>query len=173
MTLDFKKLILNAVRKQMAIQHFSTNGQIFKKEELPERVMAKIGETFGEDFMGDANYTLWFSGQGLTKEIVQKTIFKIANKAMGEAANSMNDSDLKMIDLGTGGGNAETPSRTPDDMTSMSDPSADDANAQAVGDLMGSPSDGDDDADEMDDLDESVEEPSEGEKFCFIKITMK
>jgi len=35
MTLDFKKLVRNAIRSQMVIQHFECNVQIFKQGELP------------------------------------------------------------------------------------------------------------------------------------------
>lgn len=216
MTLDFKKLVLNGVRKQMTIQHFECNAQIFKKDELPEAVLAKIQEKFGQDFVEDANYTLWFSGEGITKETVEKTIFKIVNSALGSSANNMNESDLKMIDLGGGAAAEPPPGETATEAPSLSDPGADAANAQAVADLVGGDEDseeGGDDSDEVDreikkeldadfgpedgeddedddeepgddedddeeseddeELDESVEQPASGEKFVFLKITMK
>lgn len=176
MTLDFKKLIRNAVKKQMAIQHFGCNVQIFKKEELPERVAARIRELKGETFLEDANYTLWFSGNNITKETVEKTVFKIANKAMAESANDMNEKDLVLLDLGDGAAEpepaADEAGGSEDADGALSDQEADDANAEAAGALFGSGEE-DDDADEADDLDESVEEPAPGERFCFIKITMK
>ena len=137
MTLDFKKLIVNAVKKQMAVQHFECNVQIIKKEELPEGVVAKLTKAFGDSFLLDANYTLWFSGNNITKEIVEKTIFKIANKAMGEAANNMNESDLKLVDLGNGT-TPSAPQATPDEVDSMTSPEADSANADAITGLVGS-----------------------------------
>jgi hypothetical protein len=137
MTLDFKKLIVNAVKKQMAVQHFECNVQIFKKEELPEGVVAKLTKAFGDSFLLDANYTLWFSGNNITKETVEKTLFKIANKAMGEAANNMNESDLKLVDLGNGT-TPSAPQETSDDVDSMTSPDADAANAEAITGLVGS-----------------------------------
>ena len=137
MTLDFKKLIVNAVKKQMAVQHFECNVQIFKKEELPEGVVAKLTKAFGDSFLLDANYTLWFSGNNITRETVEKTLFKIANKAMGEAANNMNESDLKLVDLGNGT-TPSAPQETPDDVDSMTSSDADVANAEAITDLVGS-----------------------------------
>jgi len=62
MTLDFKKLVRNAVLGQMKVQHFECNAQLFKKDELPEQVAAAVGKAYGQDFLADANYTLWFSG---------------------------------------------------------------------------------------------------------------
>ena len=35
MTLDFKKLLLNAIERQMQIQHFTANAQVFKRDEMP------------------------------------------------------------------------------------------------------------------------------------------
>ena len=137
MTLDFKKLIINAVKKQMAVQHFECNVQIFKKEELPENVAAKLAKAFGDSFLADANYTLWFSGNNITKDTIEKTLFKIANKAMGEAANNMNESDLKLVNLG-GGTTPSAPQDTTDDVETMADAGADAANADAISDLVGS-----------------------------------
>lgn len=171
MTLDFKKLVRNSVLKQQKIQHFECNVQIFKQEELPPAVVQKIQKAYGNDFLADANYTLWFSGQNITKEIIEKTLFKIANKALGEAANSMAESDFKTIDLAAVTDTEETPEKTLDDVDSVFDSDSETANADAIHDLVGD--DDNDDADEADDLDESVESPEAGEKFVFLKITMK
>ena len=137
MTLDFKKLILNSIRKQMKIQHFESNCQIFKKDELPENVQNKIKTQKGDIFLEDAHYTVWFSGNNITKEIIEKTIFKIVNSALGSSANDMNEKDLILIDLGNGT-TPPTPKSTPDEVDSMTSPEADAANADAITDLVGS-----------------------------------
>lgn len=137
MTLDFKKLILNSIRKQMKIQHFESNCQIFKKDELPENVQNKIKTQKGDIFLEDAHYTVWFSGNNITKEIIEKTIFKIVNSALGSSANDMNEKDLILIDLGNGT-TPSTPKSTPDEVDSMTSPEADAANADAITDLVGS-----------------------------------
>ena len=164
MTLDFKKLVLNSVKKEMSIQHFECNAQLFKKEELPEHVAGKIREAYGETFLDDANYTLWFSGNNLTKETVDKTIFKICNNALGKAANNMNESDLKDIDLG--GGTAQPPPETPaNKVDSLGDAGADEANGEALADLMNGdkePEDGADDAGDQDQIDSEVQDEIDG-----------
>lgn len=137
MTLDFKKLILNNIRKQMKIQHFESNCQIFKKDELPEDVQNKIKAKKGDIFLEDAHYTVWFSGNNITKEIIEKTIFKIVNSALGSSANDMNEKDLILIDLG-GGTAPSAPQDTTDDVETMADAGADAANADAISDLVGS-----------------------------------
>ena len=43
---------------------------------------------------------IFFAAPDINKEIIEKYIFKLTNKALGEAANSMNESDIKIIDLG-------------------------------------------------------------------------
>jgi len=136
MTLDFKKLILNNIRKQMKIQHFESNCQIFKKDELPENVQNRIKAEKGDIFLEDAHYTIWFSGNNITKEIIEKTIFKIVNSALGSSANDMNEKDLILIDLG-GGTTPSAPQATPDEVDSMTSPEADAANADAITGLVG------------------------------------
>ena len=193
--------------------------QLFKKEELPAAVISKVQSVYGATFLDDAQYTLWFSGNNITKEIIEKTIFKIVNQALGSSANNMNESDLKTIDLAGTADSAETPEETASETPSLVDKGAEEANAQAVSDLVGNDdgddqaeigreiadeledgsADGDDDEDVQEinseiedelasddeddeddedgeddkDISESVETPSAGEKFVFLKITMK
>jgi len=163
MTLDFKKLVLNGVKKEMSIQHFECNAQIFKKEELPPNVLEKIRQVYGQDFAEDANYTLWFSGNNITKETIEKTIFKICNNALGRAANNMNESDLKTLDLG--GGTAQPPPETPaNQVDSLGDAGAEEANGEALADLMddGQEGDGQANADDQARIDAEVQDELEG-----------
>lgn len=156
MTLNFKKLIRNQIKKQMAIQHWESNVQIFKRDELPDRVTSKIKEVFGENYILDADYLLFFSGHDITKELAEKTIFKISNKALGEAANNMTENDIKVFGFKDDETSASYTDDTTDDVDRLSDPAADDANAAAI-----------------DELTETVENPEPGEKFAFLKITMR
>ena len=135
MTLDFKKLLINAVRRQMSIQHFTSNVQVFRKEELPAWVTQQIKDKFGESYTEDGDWWIWLSSKELSKDN-RETVFKILNAALGQAANNMTDTDLKLVTL-------EKP--------------ADAENAEAPEETV----------------DESVEDPEEGEKFMFLKVTMK
>ena len=65
-------------------------------------------------------------------------MFKILNAALGNAANNMTDTDLKLVTL-------EKPAGADDEPEAKSEES----------------------------VDESVEDPEEGEKFMFLKVTMK
>lgn len=128
MTLDLKKLIVNAVRRQMSIQHFQANVQVFKRDEMPEWVTGQIKAKFGESYGADGDWWVWLSSKELSKDS-RETAFNVLNSALGEAANNMTDTDLKIIAL-------EKPA-------------------------------------EGDAVDESVENPEEGEKFMFLKVTIK
>ena len=49
MTLDFKKLIVNLAERQLAIQHFTSTVQVFKRDEMPGWVVMQIKSKFGEN----------------------------------------------------------------------------------------------------------------------------
>ena len=132
MTLDFKKLIVNLVERQMAIQHFTSNVQVFKRDEMPEWVVEQIKSKFGESYTEDGDWWVWLSSKELSKDN-RETVFKILNSALGQAANNMTDTDLKLVTL---------------------DKPSDEAKSEET-------------------VDESVENPEEGEKFMFLKVTMK
>ena len=137
MTLDFKKLVTNLVKKQMSIQHYTANVQVFRKDEMPGWVTEQIKEKFGESYTEDGDVWVWLSSKELSKAN-RETVFKILNAALGNAANNMTDTDLKLVTL-------EKPAGADDEPEAKSEES----------------------------VDESVEDPEEGEKFMFLKVTMK
>lgn len=201
MTLEFKKLIINNIKKQMRIQHYDANVQLFKRDEIPEFVTNKIQKDFGQNYLLDADYLLFFSKKGLTKDEVEKSVFKVVNAALGESANNSNPSDFKMFSLEQVSVDQKVPDKTIDDVDSLVDTDSDDVNNKVIDNIISSGSSDDDDDeeeiekeinaeiessddedDEEDDvineeikseLDESVDSPEEGEKFVFVKITMK
>lgn len=140
MTLDFKKLLINAIRRQQAIQHFTSNVQVFKRDEMPAWVVEQIKQKFGDSYVEDGDWWVWLSSKELSKDN-RETVFKILNSALGQAANNMTETDLKLVSLEKPAGATDEP----------------EAKAEA-------PEKG---------VDESVESPEEGEKFMFLKVTMK
>lgn len=137
MTLDFKKLLVNAIRSQQSIQHFTSNVQVFKRDEMPAWVVEQIKSKFGESYVEDGDWWVWLSSKELSKDN-RETAFKILNSALGQAANNMTDTDLKLVTL-------EKPAGAEGEPGAKSE--------EAV--------------------DESVEDPEEGEKFMFLKVTLK
>lgn len=157
MTLIFKKFIRNSILAQMKIQHFDANVQVFKRGEIPEKVMNKMQQLWGKNFGLDGDYWIFFSGQNITQEIADKTLFKIANNALGRAANDMKENEIKVFWFKDDETADAVPEKTSDEVQSLADPGADDANSGAISDTM----------------DESVDNPQPGEKFAFLKILMK
>lgn len=137
MTLDFKKLLINAVRRQMSIQHFTSNVQVFKRGEMPAWVVEQIKSKFGESYTEDGDWWVWLSSKELSKDN-RETVFKVLNSALGQAANNMTDTDLKLVTLEKPAGAGDEP-----------------------------------EAENGETVDESVEDPEEGEKFMFLKVSMK
>jgi len=137
MTLDFKKLLINAVRRQQSIQHFTSNVQAFKRDEMPEWVVDQIKQKFGENYCEDGDWWIWLSSKELSKDD-RETVFKVLNAALGQAANNMTETDLKLVTL-------DKPAGAGDESEAKSEET----------------------------VDESVEDPEEGEKFMFLKVTIK
>jgi len=176
MTLDFKKLLKNAIVKQMTIQHVEIPDrsiQIFKRDELItcQRITQRLQSIFGQNFMLDGDFWVFFSDQGsdvtFDKDFAEKTLFKVVNAGLGESANNMTEAELKMFSFED---DRDVPEKTTDDMDVTKDTDGDEANDRAVAGAIGG-EESDEDVDDV--LDESVEEPSSGEKFIFLKITMK
>lgn len=168
MTLDFKRLITNQIQDQMDIQHFQCKAQLFRRDELRPgwKVVRKITEKYGQNALLDADWLLFFAGRNIDSSMLKENgaLFKIANAALGRAANSMAEGDFKLVDM-----DEKRPQNAPEsaddqierlvggDDTDDSGTVRSDPNAEAVADV----------------LNESVESPEQGEKFAFIKITIK
>lgn len=165
MTLDLKKLILNSIRKEQEIHHFEqANVELFKKEELPSKVVNRIRSMFGDTYLEDAQLILFFSGNSdvINKENLKKYVFKVTNAAAGSSANDLNDDSFKLFSYEGDGTVVDDPKPADDgkkdEMTDpFPNPGADEANGEALADA----------------LSESVQDPHEGERFAFVKITMK
>jgi len=159
MTLNFKKFLRNQVLKQMRIQHWDANVQVFKRDELPDFVQQRIQKIFGENSLEDADWLVFASAPGITKKTAETTIFKIFNKALGEAANNMIPEEIKVFEFEDRA--APAPAETSDSVDRLTDPEAEAANQDAAaGALEGG-------------LYETVESPEPGERFAFLKVTMK
>ena len=156
MTLDIRKLIKNRIEKERVIHHWEGRCEIFRRDEIPEAVAARIQEIHGEDYLEDANYVLFFSAPGLNKAAIKKYVFKITNKALGESANSMTPGDFKILSLNgrpaaPADTSADTPADTQADTPAVSDPEADAENAIAVADVIaGDGEGGQEDPDDFD-----------------------
>lgn len=200
MTLDIKKLLVNIIKKQMKIQHMDAPVEVFKKENIPEKISKKITAEFGDDYLLDSNMIVFYRGQFDKDQI--ETLFNITNKAFGEDANRMTIGDFKRFSLDGGpmeqpGEQAEAPKE--DVAEQPADDEADDMNnddqaadidaEQDNGDAVQQAVDDEDDEDKQLDkeVDEIVNEDDEdaepqsqqtaaaplGNSYLFLKITTK
>lgn len=173
MTLDIKKMILNAVRNQQKIHHTDkigvnedpVNSQIFTKEELEThapKATARIKEIFGATFLEDAELVLFFTSKaGFSKELTKApngTLFKTIDNALSKDANRLTEGDIKSFSFEEEQAEEEPDAEEPEEETAEEKP-AEDAEAK--------------DAEATEEIGESVESPKPNEKFIFVKINLK
>ena len=114
MTLDVKKLLRNLLRKQMSIQHFTAKHDVFEVDAIPSKIKTKIHEEFGENYLLDADYVVFFRGKMTSDQI--KKLYNLTNKAFGEDANRLVEGDFKKISFVK-----STPSNTEEETKETSD----------------------------------------------------
>lgn len=107
MTLDIKALLKNLLKKQMSIQHFTAKTDVFAVGAVPKRIKDKIKEEFGDQFLMDANYVVFFRGD-INKDGMKK-LFNLTNKAFGEDANRLVEGDFKRISFAVDSSTDEEP----------------------------------------------------------------
>lgn len=181
MTLDVKALLKNLLKRQMAIQHFTAKTDVFGINAVPKRIQEKIKKEFGDQFLLDANYVVFFRGN-IDKDGMKK-LFNLTNKAFGEDANRLTEGDFKKISFAA--------ASEPADGTSVQDPAEDTSDEDdAEEDVEEEKKDVeeavdpdsttiDDEVDEIVNegkttkLDEDVEIDSSVDAYVFLKITTK
>ena len=172
MTLDIKALLKNLLKKQMSIQHFTAKTDVFAVEAVPKRIKDKIKEEFGDQFLLDANYVVFFRGD-INKDGMKK-LFNLTNKAFGEDANRLVEGDFKRISFAVDSSTDEEPK---DDEEPVEEPENKEE-AQAEEDIDHETSTIDDEVDEIVNegkikLDEDVQIDSSVDAYVFLKITTK
>lgn len=93
MTLDLEKFISNSIKTQAKIQHLSVNTKTVKK--VPEAVKKLITADYGDNYLLDADYVSFFWGD-LTKDTI-KSLFNVVDKALGQSANRLTQTDFKKM----------------------------------------------------------------------------
>lgn len=172
MTLDVKALLKNLLKKQMSIQHFTAKTDVFAVGAVPKRIKDKIKEEFGDQFLLDANYVVFFRGD-INKDGMKK-LFNLTNKAFGEDANRLVEGDFKRISFAVDSSTNEEPK---DDEESVEEPENKEE-APAEEDVDHETSTIDDEVDEIVNegkvkLDEDVQIDSSVDAYVFLKITTK
>lgn len=200
MTLDICRLLFNVINKQMKIQHNARTAGVYKPDQIPEDVKAKILSKYGEDFLGDANILVFFRGLE-DKKSVQK-LFKTLDNALGNDANLLVVGDFKKLSMNDDGKSGK--SGKSDDDSEMSDEAKiqndvdevlkedDDDDSEDSEDKSEDSDDSDDDSEDSENSDDSDDDSSETSdpaagaeqdnteqerevpgEYVFIKITVK
>lgn len=153
MTLDICRLLFNVINKQMKIQHNARTAGVYKPDQIPEDVKAKILSRYGEDFLGDANILVFFRGLE-DKKSVQK-LFKTLDNALGNDANLLVVGDFKKLSMNDDGKAVKS-----DDDSEMSD----EAKIQNdVDEVLKEDDEDDDDEDDDDDSEDSEDSDDKSE----------
>lgn len=170
MTLDIKTLLKNLLKKQMSIQHFTAKTEVFGISAVPKRIKEKIKEDFGEQFLLDANYVVFFRGD-VDKDGMKK-LFNLTNKAFGEDANRLTEGDFKKISF-ISTDSQEEPEESKDEEPPKEE-LEEEPEKQSSEDVDTTIDDEVDEiVNESDQLDEDVQIDSSVDAYVFLKITTK
>ena len=145
MIIKLPLMLHNIVSKQFKISHVPCDVIAFKKEEIPSNISKLIEDQYDEKFLEDCDTVLFIKGP-IDKEL-RKKIFKACDKALGEGANMMNETDFKLLKLND----------DEDDFGGEDDQTDEEKIDSQVADIVNEP---DDDTDE-DDIDNEDEDNSD------------
>lgn len=146
MIIKLPLMLHNIVSKQFKISHVPCDVIAFKKEEIPSNISKLIEDQYDEKFLEDCDTVLFIKGP-IDKEL-RKKIFKACDKALGEGANMMNETDFKLLKLNDD---------DEDDFGGEDDQTDEEKIDSQVADIVNEP---DDDTDE-DDIDNEDEDNSD------------
>jgi len=167
MTLDIAKFISNSIRTQAKIQHLEVKVKTSDTKSVPQSVSSIISKEYGEKYLLDADYVVFFWGSIAKDDI--KRLFNVVDKALGKSANKLTDTDFKKISI--------------DDSTSNGNDDAKDDNSEDDSKDVGEPEEDDSkDVEEEKNVEDEVDEvlkedeestPAAPTNHFFLKITLK
>lgn len=175
MTLDIPQFIANSIRKESKIHHLDINVKAVAKDDVPSSVTKLIYKDYGDKYLEDADYVVFFWG-GINKDNIDK-LFNVADKALGKSANKLTDKDFKKISMdGDDSDDVEDTEETEVENTEVED-TEDDSTDNAEDDDASEESTEEAnelDEDENEDIEVSIEEkPEIPTAYFFLKITSK
>ena len=176
MTLDIKTLLKNLLKKQMSIQHFTAKTDVFAVGAIPKRIQDKIKDEFGEQYLLDSSYVVFFRGE-INKEGMKK-LFNLTNKAFGEDANRLVEGDFKKISFASADSSTEEEPEEPEEEKDTEQPPEDEDSSSNSKENADDETTIDDEVDEIVNegevkLDEDIQIDSSVDAYVFLKITTK
>lgn len=160
MTLDIAKFITNSIKMQAKIQHLkNVNVKTVTESLIPKDVKSVIVDEYGDKYLLDADYVTFLWGS-INKDTI-KSIFNVVNKALGESANKLTDTDFKKINIIL---NTDT-----NDVDTDNDIDQDDEDVEDIDIEVDNDSEENEEDDVINEDDASVTKTS----YFFLKITLR
>lgn len=165
MTLDLEKFISNSIKTQAKIQHLDISTKTVKK--IPNSVKSAITSGYGEKYLLDADYVSFFWG-AITKDDIKK-LFNVVDKALGQSANRLTETDFKKISFDEDSSEEEVEVENAED---LEEPEFEDtAEEVEIEDDDLDDTEEDDSLNEDGEIKQQVQAPKTS--YFFLKITLK
>lgn len=101
MTLDIAKWMTSSIKMQQSISHNTTSFKVYKRKAIPSRITDKLMSEFGEIFLNDADYVVFFKKDDLDfTEKDKAKLFQLLDKALGKGSNMLNKTDFESFSDG-------------------------------------------------------------------------
>ena len=97
MTLDIAKYLENLVKKEAKISHFAVKVAAGHTDKLSMSVRSSIQSEYGESYLQDSDFSMFFTKTDGWKEGDSKKLFDLVNRGLGKDANGMTESDFKKL----------------------------------------------------------------------------
>lgn len=97
MTLNIQDWIQQAVEAQSKISHNEIAFAVRPASKLPSDIKQKLESEYGDTFMNDCQYVLFFKKYAEFSDKEVQKLFELTNSALGKAANNMAQSDFKKL----------------------------------------------------------------------------
>lgn len=97
MTLDIKKYFKNLIEKEAKISHFQVKVDAGKTLKMRKSYETAIEKEYGEGFLQDADYILFFERDESWDADGIKKLFELTNRALGKDANMLSKNDFQML----------------------------------------------------------------------------
>ena len=97
MTLDIAKYLENLVKKEAKISHFAVKVAAGHTDKLSMSVRSSIQSEYGESYLQDSDFIMFFTKTDGWKEGDNKKLFDLVNRGLGKDANGMTENDFKKL----------------------------------------------------------------------------
>ena len=97
MTLDLRKYLENLISKEAVVSHFKVSVKAGKAKKIKPDVASQIRATYGDLFLEDADYVLFFTRQEQWTDKDVKKLFELTDRALGKDANKLSKNDFMKL----------------------------------------------------------------------------